>query len=179
MMSSLIGIGTSIFAPKLLSQIKDQKIQILHAMPGRIRLQCNQWKNQEIATSLETSFKKIPIVKHVNSSPLTGSLLLEFHVQHIEPKDFDQLMQYAVNVSVSTYPYIESKLMKTMRGTVNSFDGLIKKRSSGKIDIDSLLLLLMLGKGVSGFKNNPAFSSSLLFWAYSLIKNEVEIRHDK
>jgi hypothetical protein len=179
MISSLIGLGASIFAPKLLSQLKDQKIQILHAMPGRIRLQCDQWKNQEIATSLENSFKKIPIVKHVTSSPLTGSLLLQFNVQHIEPNDFDQLMQHAVNVSVSTYPYIESKLMKTMRGTVSSFDGLIKKRTSGKVDIDSLLLLLMLGKGVSGFKSNPAFSSSLLFWAYSLIKNEVEIRHDK
>jgi hypothetical protein len=170
MISSLLGIGTTFIAPKLLSQLKDQKIKILHAMPGRIRLQCNQWKNEEVAQSLEDSFKKIQIVSKANASPKTGSLLLEFHVMHLKPDDFDQLMQHAVNTAVSTYPNIDSRLMKTVKGTVNSFDGLVKKRTSGNIDVDSLLLLLMLGKGITGYKNNPAFSSSLLFWAYSLIK---------
>lgn len=177
MMPSLIGLGTTIVAPKLLSRLKDQKIQILHAMPGRIRLQCDEWRNQEVATSLESSFKKIPIVKNVSSSPITGSLLLEFNVQHIQPRDFDWLVQHGVDVTVSVYPTIESKLKKTMRGTVNSFDGLIKKRTSGNVDIDSLLILLLLGKGITGFRINPAFSSSLLFWAYSLLKNETEMKH--
>jgi hypothetical protein len=179
MMPSLIGLGTTILAPKLLSRLKDQKIQILHAMPGRIRLQCNQWKNKEVATSLESSFKKLSIIKRASSSHFTGSLLLEFNVECIDPKVFDQLMQHAVDVAVSAYPKTESRLMRTMRGTVNSFDGLVKKRTSGNVDVDSLLLLLMLGKGVTGFKNNPAFSSSLLFWAYSLIKNEGEFHHDQ
>ncbi|QHE51553.1 HMA2 domain-containing protein [Pontibacillus sp. HMF3514] len=178
MISSLLGISTSIIAPKLLSNLKDQKIHILHVMPGRIRLQCDQWKNKLVAQSLESSYKQIPVIKDVKCSPYTGSLLLEFNVQHLDPDHFHQLLQHAVNVSQELYPSMESELMKKMRGTVNSFDGLIKKRTSGKVDVDSLLLLIMLGKGVTGFNRNPAFSSSLLFWAYTLIKNEVEIKDD-
>jgi hypothetical protein len=175
MMSSLIGLGASIVAPKLLSSMNDQKIKVLHAMPGRIRLQCDQWKCKEVATSIENAFKVLPIVNQVTVSPIRGSLLLVFNVQHLDQQQFDRLMQHAVNASVAAYPKMDSKLSKTIRGTVNSFDGLIKKRTTGKADLDSLLLLFMVGKGITGIKTNPAFSSSLLFWAYSLIKKEDEL----
>ena len=46
MMSTLVGIGASIIAPKLMSQFRDQKVKVVHAMPGRLRLQCDSWKNE-------------------------------------------------------------------------------------------------------------------------------------
>ncbi|WHY85602.1 hypothetical protein QNH39_23815 [Neobacillus novalis] len=172
MISSLVGLGASLLAPKLLSSITDQKIEVVHAMPGRLRLKCDRWKNEVVATHLEQTFSQLTIIKSVSGSPITGSLVIEFNVPTLTPEQFDELLKLAVDTSVSAYPYVEAQLMKTMKKTVSTVDGLIKKRSSGKADVDSLLSLFLLVYGVTRFPVNPAFSSSVLYWAYTIITNE-------
>lgn len=172
MISSLVGLGASLLAPKLLSSITDQKIEVVHAMPGRVRLKCIRWKDEIVVHHLEQTFRQLTIVKSVSGSPITGSLLIEFNVPTLSPEQFDELLKLAVDTSVNAYPYVEAQLMKTMKKTVSTMDGLIKKRSSGKADVDSLLSLFLLIYGVTRFPVNPAFSSSLLYWAYTIITKE-------
>jgi hypothetical protein len=172
MISSLVGLGASLLAPKILSQINDQKVEVVHAMPGRVRLKCDRWKDPVVAAHLEQTFSHLGIVKHVSASPITGSLLIEFFVPSLTTEQFDELVKLAVNTSVNAFPHVEAQLMKTMKNTVSSVDGLIKKRTSGKADIDSLLSLFLLIYGTVGFSANPAFSSSLLYWSYTIITKE-------
>ncbi|WP_413304375.1 HMA2 domain-containing protein [Bacillus sp. 1P10SD] len=169
MISSLVGLGASLLAPKILSQINDQKVEVVHAMPGRVRLKCDRWKDPVVAAHLEQTFSHLGIVKHVSASPITGSLLIEFFVPSLTTEQFDELVKLAVNTSVNAFPHVEAQLMKTMKNTVSSVDGLIKKRTSGKADIDSLLSLFLLIYGTVGISANPAFSSSLLYWSYTII----------
>ncbi|MBY0123765.1 HMA2 domain-containing protein [Bacillus sp. S/N-304-OC-R1] len=177
MISSLVGLGASLLAPKIFSYINDQKVEVVHAMPGRVRLKCDQWKNEIVAKHLETTFEQLEIVKHVSASPITGSLLIEFVVPALSPQEFDELLKLAVNTSVNAFPYVDAQLMKTMKNTVSTVDGLIKKRTSGKADVDSLLSLFLLIFGISGFSANPAFSSSLLYWSYTIITKEKGKNH--
>ncbi|EKN69071.1 hypothetical protein BABA_11596 [Neobacillus bataviensis LMG 21833] len=178
MISSLVGLGASLLAPKLLSSINDQKIEVVHAMPGRVRLKCDRWKDEMVAHHLEQTFNQLTIVKSASGSPITGSLLIEFNVPALSPEQFDELLKLAVDTSVNAYPYVEAQLMKTMKKTVSSVDGLIKKRSSGKADVDSLLSLFLLISGVTRFSANPAFSSSLLYWAYTIMTKEKGLNNE-
>lgn len=52
MLPTVIGLGVSFIAPKIMSQFRDQKIKVLHAMPGRLRIQCDSWKHRIIAHAL-------------------------------------------------------------------------------------------------------------------------------
>jgi hypothetical protein len=172
MISSLMGLGASLIAPKLFSYINDQKIEVVHAMPGRVRLKCDQWKVEAVSSHLEQTFRQLHIVKHVEASPITGSLLIEFVVPNLTSQQFEELLELAVNTSVNAFPHVEAQLMKTMKNTISSVDGLIKKRTAGKADVDSLLSLFLLIYGVIGLPANPAFSSSLLYWSYTIITKE-------
>ncbi|MCP3028732.1 HMA2 domain-containing protein [Halobacillus sp. A5] len=176
MMNSLIGLGASFAIPGIMKRLKDQKVQVLHAMPGRVRLQSDHWKEEKIAEALELQMGQVSLVSRVKASGITGSLLLEFTTDHLTSEQFDALVQLAVDTSISTYPHIESKVKSSLRKSVDSFDDLIKKQTGGKTDAESLLILTLLFKGATGFGTNPAFASSLLYWAYTLIKKDGEGR---
>lgn len=178
MFSSLFGLGASLIVPKILSYFGDHKIQVIHAMPGRVRIQCDRWKDKVVAVNIEKALANDAIVTKAVASPISGSLLLEFNVPHLTQEQFDKILLQAVESAVAAYPQLESQIMDKMRQTVQTVDGQIKKRTSAIADLDSILVLLMLGKGVSGFSKNPAFSSSLLFWAYNIITNRKDIDND-
>ncbi|WP_027954573.1 HMA2 domain-containing protein [Halobacillus kuroshimensis] len=172
MIQNLIGLGASLAAPEIMKRMKDQKVQVLHAMPGRVRLQSDHWKNETTAAALEEVFTEIPIVQHVEASGITGSLLILFNSSTLTSEQFDALIQLAVDTSTSTYPYIESKMKSSFRKGMNSLNNAVKKQTGGKTDAESLLVLWLLYKGTTGFGGNPAFASSLLYWAYTLIQKD-------
>ncbi|MCC5800836.1 HMA2 domain-containing protein [Rossellomorea vietnamensis] len=172
MIQTLVGLGASILAPSIMKRLKDQKVQVVHAMPGRVRLQSDHWKEEKIAVALESQFSQIPIVKTVRASGVTGSLLLEFHSSHLTPEQFDELIQLAVHTSTQAYAEIDAKMKKKMKKGVHTVDHIIKKQTGGKADFESLMVAWLLFKGATGFAANPAFASSLLYWAYTLITKE-------
>ncbi|MBH0229760.1 hypothetical protein LCL89_02260 [Halobacillus yeomjeoni] len=172
MIQTLVGLGVSMAAPNLMKRLKDQKVQVLHAMPGRVRLQSNHWKEDKIAAALEECFSQLPIINNVQASGITGSLLLEFTTPHLTSEQFDEIVQLAVRTSIDTYPHIKSKMKTSMKQGVDSLDDFVKKQTSGKVDAETLLALWLLFKGTTGFSANPAFASSLLYWAYTLISRD-------
>lgn len=172
MLNAILGIGASLLAPKVMSGIQDQKVNVVHAVPGRVRLQCEKWKNEQTAGNLVKVFSSIPLVKEAKASPVTGSLLLTFKQETLTPEQFDYIVKSAVETSIATYPEIQSDLMNILQNTVKTLDITMKKQSAGKVDIDSLLSIILIVNGVLRMPANPAFSSSLLYWAYTLITNK-------
>lgn len=173
MMNTMLGIGASLLAPKLMSVVQDQKVHVVHALPGRVRLQCDKWKNEQTANNLKAVFQQIPIVSNVQTSPITGSLLLEFHIDTLTQEQFDEVVKKAVQISIATYPDLESQLMVILQNVIKTINLTMKKQSGGTIDIDSLLSLVLIINGVLKLPSNPVFSSSLLYWAYTIITNKT------
>ena len=82
-----------------MSQFRDQKIKVVHAMPGRLRLQCDSWKNDIVANALSKNVEKYPLILSSKASPITGSLTLEFVIPHISQQELDELMQFIVQTA--------------------------------------------------------------------------------
>lgn len=171
-MSTIVGIGASIIAPKVMSQFRDQKVKVVHAMPGRLRLQCDSWKNEIVANALSNKVAKSPLILSSQASPITGSLTLNFLVPHISQQELDELMQFIVHIASDALLHADATLMKGMQKTLGIVDHGIKKQTNGFADFDSLFVLVLLGKGIHAFSNAPAFSASLFYWAYSIIKEK-------
>lgn len=167
--NTILNIGATIIAPKLMANLKDQKVTVVHAIPGRVRLQCDKWKNKPTADNLVKMFQSFPIVKEVKASPITGSLTLQFHVKTITQEQFDEIVQSAVETSVATYPELQADLMAILKNIVKTIDITLKKQSAGKVDVASLLSVVLIINGVLRMPTNPTFSSSLLYWAYTII----------
>ena len=171
-MSTIVGIGASLVAPKVMSHFRDQKVKVVHAMPGRLRLQCDSWKNDLVANALSNNIEKYPLILNAEASPITGSLTLKFVVPHISQQELDEIMQLIVQTASDALLYTDAKLMRGMQKTLSLVDIGIKKQTNGFADFDSLFVLFLLGKGIHAFSNAPAFSASLFYWAYTIIKGK-------
>ncbi|MCM3766434.1 HMA2 domain-containing protein [Neobacillus niacini] len=171
-MSTIIGLGASLVAPKIMSQFRDQKVKVLHAMPGRLRLQSDSWKNEIVAKALSNQIVKSPLVLSSQASAITGSLTLHFVVPHISQQELDDLLQFIVQTASDALLNADAALMRGMQKTLGIVDTGIKRQTNGFADFDSLFVLFLLGKGIHAFSNTPAFSASLFYWAYSIIKQK-------
>ena len=72
-MNMFVGLGTTMVIPKLMKNLQDQKVNVRHASPGRVRLQCDKWKNEPTAHNLVLLFENVPIVKSVTTSAITAA----------------------------------------------------------------------------------------------------------
>lgn len=171
MFNTVLGVGAYFLAPKLLTQVQEQKVNVVHASPGRVRLRCSRWKNIETARNLTTVFRTIPIIKEVEASPITGSLLLTFNTSTLTQEQFDDIVESAVETSIATYPELRSDLMNILKNIISTVDMTLKKQSGVKVDLDSLLSVALIINGILRFTVNPVFSSTLLYWAYSIIND--------
>ncbi len=81
-------------------------------------------------------------------------------------------MQFIVQTASDALLHTDATLMRGMQKTLGIVDKGIKKQTNGFADFDSLFVLFLLGKGIHAFSNAPAFSASLLYWAYTIIKGK-------
>jgi len=169
MLNTLLGLGASYAASKLMGTLKNQKVNVLHAAPGRVRLQCDRWKNSETAGYLQSAFNGLSIVERAETSPITGSLLIIFKVQSLTAKQFDEIVRHAIKISEMALPQVKSDTMKWLETGQVALDKAIKVQSGGRTDLDSLLAVTLLATGTSVFGTNPSRAVSLILGAYNII----------
>lgn len=171
---TLLGLGAYIIAPKLLGKLREQKIQVIHATPGRLRLQNERWKNEQAALYIEKALVAHPLIQACRVSPITGSLVLEFSTLYLQQEELDAIFQLVTDVTVESFAVTNDKLMNSVRGTFERVNGNVKKTTNGYASVDSLLLVYFVFQGIRSFPANPAFASSLFYWAYTVLKNSAE-----
>lgn len=174
MYAHLLGIGASVLGSKILSHFTSQRIAIVHALPGRLRLKCTDWKDADVAHQLETVLLQHPTINNVSVSPITGSLLIEFNQSHLTMEELNEVIKIAVQNVGQVYSSQETKLMHRLKKTYHSVDQKLKQQTKGYLDVNSLLILLFILNGMGRFKKNKAFAASLFFWAYSLFMNQKD-----
>ncbi|WP_166239648.1 HMA2 domain-containing protein [Paenibacillus turpanensis] len=168
MLQHLIGIGASIALTHYIQKSKNLNIKVLHASPGRLRLQCDRWKNANIAPVLTKQMEAHRLVERVEVSPITGSLLLLFHAPSLTPDQLDEILKLAVSSTTEGYRRAPSTVMQTMRKTLRRADQNIKVHSRGAFDLKSVVTLSVLGKVLwdTGRHKHP-LAVTLLLWAYT------------
>jgi hypothetical protein len=100
--------------------------------------------------------------------------VLEFTIPYLQQTELDELLQLVTDVTVESFAVTNDKLMNTMRGTFNRINENVKKTTNGYTSIDSLLIVYFMFQGIRSFPVNPAFASSLFYWAYTVLKNSEE-----
>lgn len=171
-MNMLVGLGTTMVIPKLMKRLQDQKVNVKHASPGRVRLQCDKWKNEPTAKNILELFQKVPIVHHVETSAITGSLLLEFNTKTLTAEQFDEIVKGAVEASIHTYSELPGSFKLVMQNSVKTIDNTLKRQTGGNLDFDSIMSVFLVISGILRVTTNPVFASTLFYWAYSLIMDQ-------
>ncbi|MCL1948777.1 MAG: hypothetical protein FWF59_03495 [Turicibacter sp.] len=174
MINALFGLGASLAASKLMGALKNQKVNVLHASPGRVRLQCDRWKHAETARCLESAFKGLSLVREARATAVTGSLLLVFTGKTLTAKQFDEVVRHAVKISESALPEVKSDMMKLLETGALGLDKAVKIQSGGHADLDSLLVLALLVNGGLVFAANPSRAVSLALGAYNIIVRNLK-----
>lgn len=68
-----------------------QQVQVLHYIPGRVRLYSRQLvRNQELADAIGNYLKAIPEIRCFTVNPATGSVLIQYSPEDISGNPFLQ-----------------------------------------------------------------------------------------
>jgi hypothetical protein len=169
--STILGLGAYIVAPKVIGKLREQKIHVVHAVPGRLRLQNNRWKDKYAGRYMEKVIVQHPLIKDCRVSPITGSLLLEFTTPYLQQQELDEVLQLVTDQTVESFAVTNDKMMSTMNHAFNTINDNVKKTTNGYTSIDSLLVIYFMFQGIRSFPVNPAFASSLFYWAYTVLRN--------
>lgn len=171
MWSSIIGISAYMLAPKIIGKLREQKIEIVHAIPGRLRLRNTSWKNDQIALLIEREMRKHPLVKSANASPITGTLLIEFTTLYLEQAQLDEIFHIATNSTIEGFAKADDKAITIIGKTFNNVNGNVKKVTNGYVSVDSMMIAFFIFRAIKTYSTNPAFATSLLYWVYTMLKN--------
>ena len=174
MWSKLLGLGAYFVIPKVVGKLREQKIEVVHAVPGRLRLQNNRWKDKQVGAYIERVLQKDPLIKTCRVSTITGSLTLEFTSSYLQQEELDKILQLVTDTTIESFSYTHDKTLQTMSGLFNGVNQNVKKMTNGYASIDSMMIIYFIFQGLRSFPVNPAFASSLFYWAYTVLKNSEE-----
>lgn len=172
MFSWIYGIGFSFLASKLFGYLTKMNIQVVHALPGRVRLQCSRWKDINVAGALERRVGAHPLVRKVQASPVTGTLLIEFTGTQLAPAQFEGVIKTAAEASADGFKVKEADLLVSMKRVLKKADQTVKAQSLGKVDIRTLIIFYLAWKGIRAFGTNNGEAERQLLWAFRFLNGE-------
>jgi hypothetical protein len=165
----------SLVSGAMMKSICALNIRVLHAMPGRMRLQCNAWKSEPVAEGVADSLRRYSFVERVNISPVTGSLLLQFTQKHLSRKQVDKVMDLLAKQTMAGIEKEVSSSTLLMGRIVNHLDSQVKVASNGIFDLLSLFIIALTAQAVRGFSSNRGNSLQQLFWVYRLLRGGRQV----
>lgn len=138
------------------------KAHVVHSVPGRTRLRVHNRKHdkqffQEIATRLD----RFPQVKSVETDPLTGSVLMH----HTGPAF--ELLLAAAEAGLGQLVDFEppAPVARQLRAEVALFDEIIRRTSSGQLDLSTLAMFgLFTLAGIQFVQGSQPIIAVTLAW---------------
>jgi len=170
-----LGVSSELFKKKTKMQLPSFKgtIETVHEMAGRARFIIPDLQyNEEKKSVIETEMMKIPGIKLIKVSTITGSLLIEYDDSKIQP-----ILLFTAVIKILGLEHCItadkssalSREFQVMRDSINTG---IYEKSNGLVDLKSILTLTL---GVSAFyfliadKNKLSSKFTLLWWFSQMI----------
>lgn len=150
-------------------------IEVKHYVKGRIRLLIPILKdNKEGGDALLADLKKLPQLKSIRLTTLTGSLLLEFDEKQISAATIVAILIRLLRLESEIEKQPQSLVLGELGMMQKAINRAVFEKSKGIFNINSLLFLGFSGFGIYQFfhskmKFPPALS--LIWWAYNILNN--------
>jgi hypothetical protein len=123
--------------------MKNEKkdFQVLHALPGRVRLKLHRLKhNNSCAAEIQRDLLKVSGITHLEAHPQTGSLLIEYDPNVLEALSLHPSVSSCLGLSLSDFkkgakkepPPAQgrAKTLKTARKVSPKMGGKVKPKKS-------------------------------------------------
>jgi hypothetical protein len=154
----------------------DRSMEILHALPGRVRLRVAGLKRDPaLAQVLEGRIAGYPAIRHVEASPVTGNVLIRFDPAAGPPVEFVRRLvpeHVAAEWEVATHPTpaADARDGTPARGIADFFRELNRRVAAraGGLDLTVFLPLALFALGVRGLLGSEREKLAVPTW-YDLL----------
>jgi Heavy metal associated domain 2 len=150
-------------------------IRIVHATPGRIRLRVAQAReNQALAHQLQQRLVSLPGVHSVSVNSLTGSVLIFYQVNGVDPHEFQRAFAEPLGVLFPGLPPVDltswsppvanglvsqvSPLSEQVRAFFSGLNTNVDQLTSGSADLKTLVPLALFLLGIRGLLTSDRLS---------------------
>ena len=175
-MSKILAIlgGTiaALIGNSLLTKLSTLNVNVIHAMPGRIRLQCNTWKNEALVKTLMETMNEQQLIAKVECSSITGSMVIYFKEQYLTSQQFQGVVETAVKATRKGMTEKKSEATASMVKAMNAVNRQVKVSTKGMFDIPALIILALTIHSLKTFSINRGNALRQLLWAYRILKGE-------
>ena len=143
-------------------------LEVRSAIPGRIRLVSPLLKgNTAMITQAKEQIIRLKVVNRVEINPVTGSLLLIYDADQIEP----QLLEAAVVKLLGLEELVKhaegSVLRREVKNLGDAFNHAVMDKTGGLLDAKILIALVLMGVGIFNIVRNPTWMPcgyNFLWW---------------
>ena len=148
-----------------------------HALPGRIRFRVpllETARSHEIET-IQKELSKVPHIHSVNISPSSGSILIHYDTENIEPPLICGILIKILGFEKKFESKPESAIQREFGMLGEALNQAVLNKTAGKMDITSAVFLLLLSLGlyktmILKDRTLPG-GINLLWWAYVVAKS--------
>ena len=152
------------------------KFEISHAMPGRIRFRVPSLEaraDSQIQT-IRNELPKIAEIRSVEINLYSGSILVQYDVDGIEPYIVCGLLIRALGLEAELESRPESAVQKELKLIGKAIDQAVYNTTAGTLDLTPAFILLTLSLGLykvllQSDRTIPG-GINLLWWAYVMAK---------
>jgi hypothetical protein len=148
------------------------KFEATHSLPGRLRFRVPlvQTENQTKIENVRNVLSKIPDIRSVEINTRSGSILVQYDDDEIEPHVVCGLLIKVLDLESDLESHSESMVQREIRTIGKALDQTIYNSTAGIVDLKSafLILLVLLGFYKIMLEKDRSLPSgvSLLWWAY-------------
>jgi hypothetical protein len=152
------------------------KFEVSHSMPGRIRFRVPALDSR-IDSQIQTArdeLPKIPEIHSVDINPYSGSILVQYEVEGIEPYIVCGLLIKVLGLEAELESRPESAVQKEIKLLGNAVNQALYNSTGGAFDLTSAFIILTVSLGLYKIllQNDRSLPGgiNLLWWAYVMAK---------
>jgi hypothetical protein len=148
---------------------------ITHSAPGRCRLKIPSKRHDaDYFDIVKEEFAAIEGVEQVNINPVTTSILILYNHEHLGFDALQTQLQESEHIELMSQnpplpPMLDSAVQR-----VNNIDSLLKTATSGYINFNALLFIVLVTMAVRQLQQGAVFgpASTMLWYALQILMKE-------
>lgn len=148
-------------------------LEVKHSIPGRIRLQCKDLKeNLNGKEALINTFSQIKGVSEVSVNPCIGTILIKYNPNIIEPILIIGVILKVLGLDEEVKDTNKSLVTRESAEILNSVSHAIYEKTNGILDLKASVMIFILSYAIYDIKTRPGLRPSgltCLWWMYSFI----------